>query len=177
MKKKGKTNHSKSSGRKAIHAAKTVQATGVEIQEEDIRLAFELFGPKDGKVTPASMRSTFLALSNKKLTGKELKTIFDEKECLSIQDVSSILKDNAMQMDPILEAFRILDPSNSGFLSTERLKKTFRNLGYGDLTDDELAVLVKTGDSDGDGKIGLEDFRMLGLDQGTTSVGTGTCTR
>ena len=48
MKKKGKTNtnNSKSIGRKAINAAKTAQVTGVEIKDEDIRLAFELFGQK-----------------------------------------------------------------------------------------------------------------------------------
>ena len=34
-------------------------------------------------------------------------------------------------------------------------------MGYGEITDDDLTVLVEAADADGDGKISLEDFRGM----------------
>jgi len=168
MKKKGSKSAPKSIGRKAANDTKNTEDHGVEVKDEDIELAFEFFGQKDGNITPSSLRSVFLAL-NKKLTTKELKTIFDGKNSMSIQEVKFFLKDYTIEMDPVVEAFSILDPTHSGFLSDERLNKIFSNLGYGDLTEEELAALVQTVDSDGDGRLGFDDFRMLACPEGAAS--------
>ena len=37
----------------------------------------------------------------------------------------------------------------------------FESLGFGEITDDDLAILVETGDVDGDGRISLTDFRHM----------------
>mmetsp|Transcript_102486 Transcript_102486/g.293418 ORF Transcript_102486/g.293418 Transcript_102486/m.293418 type:complete len:103 (-) Transcript_102486:107-415(-) len=37
----------------------------------------------------------------------------------------------------------------------------FQNLGFGEVTDEDLQILVETGDVDQDGKISLSDFRNM----------------
>ena len=41
------------------------------------------------------------------------------------------------------------------------LRRIFQDLGYGDISPEDLEVLVETADADGDGKISLEDFRSM----------------
>ena len=150
------------SGRGAVIQINTVPRNskgGVEVKDEDIEMAFEFFGHDSGTITAQALKSAFLAL-NKTLTKKELKTIFDGKDSITIQEVKDLLKENTIVMDPIIEAFNILDPTNNGFIGEERLKKIFSNLGYGELTEEELVLLVETGGGR-DGKLGLEDFRKL----------------
>lgn len=44
----------------------------------------------------------------------------------------------------------------------------FEHLGYGEISDDDLAVLFQCADTDRDGKISLDDFRgMLNLGGGS----------
>ena len=59
------------------------------------------------------------------------------------------------------EAFKVYDPQGTGFVDHETLRSIFENLGYGEITDEDLAVLVETADADGDGKISLDDFRGM----------------
>merc|ERR1711988_1291071 len=77
--------------------------------------------------------------------------------------------------DPVAEAFKVYDPEGSGYVDTEVLRVIFESLGFGEITDDDLAILVETGDVDGDGKISLSDFRhMLDFNK---ADGTGGGTR
>lgn len=46
-------------------------------------------------------------------------------------------------------------------MDTEILRSIFDNLGFGQLSDDDLAVLVEAADGDGDGRIGIADFRAM----------------
>ena len=41
------------------------------------------------------------------------------------------------------------------------MKAIFENLGFGEISKDDLAVLTETGDVDGDGRISLMDFRKM----------------
>ena len=41
------------------------------------------------------------------------------------------------------------------------MKAIFENLGFGEISEDDLAVLTETGDVDGDGRISLMDFRKM----------------
>ena len=60
------------------------------------------------------------------------------------------------------EAFKVYDPQGTGFVDHETLRSIFENLGYGEITDEDLAVLIGCADVDGDGRISLDDFaRML----------------
>lgn len=46
-------------------------------------------------------------------------------------------------------------------MDTKILRSIFDNLGFGQLSDDDLAVLVEAADGDGDGRIGIADFRGM----------------
>jgi Ca2+-binding EF-hand superfamily protein len=61
----------------------------------------------------------------------------------------------------VKEAFKVYDPQGTGFVDHETLRSIFENLGYGEITDEDLAVLVETADADGDGRISLDDFRGM----------------
>jgi Ca2+-binding EF-hand superfamily protein len=46
-------------------------------------------------------------------------------------------------------------------VDNEILRNIFQNLGFGDISDEDLDILVETGDGDKDGKISLADFRNM----------------
>lgn len=46
-------------------------------------------------------------------------------------------------------------------MDTGILRSIFSNLGYGQLSDEDLAVLIEAADGDGDGKVSLADFRGM----------------
>ena len=66
-------------------------------------------------------------------------------------------------------ARQVYDPQGTGFVDHETLRSIFENLGYGEITDEDLAVLVETADADGDGKISLDDFRGMLDEQGAAA--------
>ncbi|KAG5468595.1 hypothetical protein CUR178_01429 [Leishmania enriettii] len=63
--------------------------------------------------------------------------------------------------DAVGEAFRIYDPRNSHYVEEDVLSCIMARVGFGELSEEELAVLVSTADFDGDGRISLQDFRRL----------------
>lgn len=68
---------------------------------------------------------------------------------------------NITNFDPVKEAFKVYDPHDTGFVDNDVLRGIMSRMGYGELTKDDMDVLVKTADADGDGKISLEDFRNM----------------
>ncbi|KAG5468184.1 hypothetical protein LSCM1_02160 [Leishmania martiniquensis] len=63
--------------------------------------------------------------------------------------------------DAVGEAFRVYDPRNSHYVEEDLLSCIMARVGFGELSEEELAVLVSTADFDGDGRISLQDFRRL----------------
>jgi len=62
---------------------------------------------------------------------------------------------------------QVYEIGNTGFADPEILRSIFQSLDYGEITDEDLEVLVQAADVDGDGKISLEDFRgMLKFNKG-----------
>ena len=51
--------------------------------------------------------------------------------------------------------------TGTGYVDNATLRSIFENLGYGEITDDDLDVLVQTADGDKDGRISLEAFRGM----------------
>jgi len=64
-------------------------------------------------------------------------------------------------LHPGAAAFKGYDPEGTGFVDVETLRGIFQNLGFGDITDDDLNILIETGDVDNDGRISCDDFRKM----------------
>ena len=96
------------------------------------------------------------------LPPKEIKLLLGDGGPFTKETLRGLLANNDLgSYDPIQEAFKAYDPNGTGFVDTETMRHIFESLGYGDITDDDLAVLIETADMDRDGRISMEDFRVM----------------
>lgn len=64
-------------------------------------------------------------------------------------------------INELCNGFQLLMDKVKGVITTEILKLNAAVLGFQDLTDDELASMVKEGDLDGDGDLNQMEFCVL----------------
>ena len=133
----------------------------LQIDEEELSAAFELFDvDRMGKITPASLKERFGAFF-KKLPQNQLKLLLGDG-AFTQQALRNLLQHNDLGAHhPTKDAFKAYDPNDTGFVDTDMLRAIFSSLGYGEITDDDLAVLIETADTDCDGRISLDDFRAM----------------
>jgi Ca2+-binding EF-hand superfamily protein len=58
------------------------------------------------------------------------------------------------------ETFRAFDRNSDGFITAKEIKKTMKHLGE-PLTDKQAKDMLKTADSNGDGKLSRDEFSTL----------------
>ncbi|KAF5185989.1 calmodulin-like [Thalictrum thalictroides] len=63
--------------------------------------------------------------------------------------------------EELTEAFRVFDKDQNGFISAIELRHVMLNLGES-LTDEEVELMIREADLDGDGQVNYEEFvRMM----------------
>ena len=120
------------------------------------------------------------ANNNGLVSTTELSSIFsDVKETLSSSALSSFLEevdndgdamldfDEFLYMmtiiddaspDTVLESFKILDPENSGFVLTTKLREYITTTGHEKLTNEEVDEIIREADVDADGRLNYQEF-------------------
>lgn len=135
---------------------------GVLVTHDDIAAAFQMLDSEGtGQITLASLKRR-LGSFFPNMTAKEYRFLMNNKKEMTMDDLKDLLIDNEVtHFDPIYDAFRVFDPKDTGFIDEDKLRQAFIAFGLGELSDEELEILKRTADIDGDGMINVEDFRGL----------------
>lgn len=150
----------------------------IHLSDDDLETAFEFLDDyHTGELTLYSMRERLAVFyeSADKVPLKDLKLLVGEHKTLRLADMRKILNETTellqgTRVNPIKEVFRLYDPTGTGFMDSLALRSILQRMGHRNITDEDINVLIETLDSDGDGKIGLDDFRkMLKLDNSACS--------
>lgn len=139
----------------------TVARDGIRISREEVEQAFNFFDKNNnGVLKPADLKDRLKAFYPH-MTNKEYRFLISEPN-FTVETLWGLLENNTItNFDPVKEAFRVYDPNNTGFVDKDVLRKIMREMGYGEMKPDDMEVLIKTADADGDGQISLEDFRNM----------------
>jgi Ca2+-binding EF-hand superfamily protein len=116
---------------------------GVMVEDAEIEAAFRFFDP-DGKgaITLADLKKR-LQPFYKDMPIAEYKFLMGDAKSMSLKDLKALLADNDVAgFDPVAEAFKVYDPGNTGYVQPSVLKDIFRRLGFDDLSQEDMKVLV-----------------------------------
>lgn len=116
---------------------------GVMVEDAEIEAAFRFFDP-DGKgaITLADLKKR-LQPFYKDMPIAEYKFLMGGAKSMSLKDLKALLADNDVAgFDPVAEAFKVYDPGNTGYVQPSVLKDIFRRLGFDDLSQEDMKVLV-----------------------------------
>ena len=143
------------------------------INDDELSAAFDFLDVDgSGRLTGAGIKHRLGAFFSN-LPQKEIKLLLGEGP-FTKDSLRKLLATNDLgTYDPVREAFRAYDPNGTGFADPEMLRSIFETLGYGPINEEDIKVLIETADADRDGKIGLEDFRMM-MKTGARLEGTAT---
>lgn len=64
--------------------------------------------------------------------------------------------------EELTRAFKLFDINNDGSITSEELRKVMKSLGS-DLTEEEVELLIREADYDGDGTLDLTEFTRFML--------------
>eukprot|EP00397_Hematodinium_sp_SG-2012_P047012 GEMP01053307.1.p1 GENE.GEMP01053307.1~~GEMP01053307.1.p1 ORF type:complete len:172 (+),score=36.35 GEMP01053307.1:69-584(+) len=135
---------------------------GLQISEEELRVAWEFFDPKGlGKLTAGDVKRR-LSIFYKNISNKGVKFLLNNQSEITFNDFYTLLSDNQLHnFDPVKEAFKVFDPNGTESVDMNVIKECFQELGYGDVSEEDLKIVLEIADADKDGRIGLEDFRKM----------------
>jgi calmodulin len=116
---------------------------GVLISEAEIEAAFRFFDTEGkGSINMKDLKKR-LQPFYKDMPAAEYKFLLGDAKSISLHELKELLEDNDVAgFDPVAEAFKVYDPSGSGFVQIAVLRDVFRRLGFDDLSDEDMNVLV-----------------------------------
>eukprot|EP00747_Dinoflagellata_sp_TGD_P162415 gnl/TRDRNA2_/TRDRNA2_179984_c0_seq1.p1 gnl/TRDRNA2_/TRDRNA2_179984_c0~~gnl/TRDRNA2_/TRDRNA2_179984_c0_seq1.p1 ORF type:complete len:175 (-),score=59.05 gnl/TRDRNA2_/TRDRNA2_179984_c0_seq1:179-703(-) len=135
---------------------------GLLITEDELKVAWDFFDTTGKtKLTMGDIKKR-LQTFYKDVSTREVKFLLNNQQEITFEDLYALLKDNQLtNFDPVKEAFKVYDPQNTGFVDLEVVKTFFKELGYGEISEEDAKIILETADADKDGRIGLDDFRMM----------------
>ena len=135
---------------------------GVYLSPEEISQCFSFLDPEStGRLTAGMLKKRLTAFFPD-LTTKDYKYLLSNKKEITIEEIQHLLHDNEVKdFDPVAEAFKVYDPDNKGFITKDKIKDIFATYGYDDLSMEEIGLIIKAADVDGDGVISISDFRLM----------------
>jgi calmodulin len=135
---------------------------GVPVNKIDLRDAFKMLDVENsGTITQSNIKKR-LGIFFPNLTPKEYRFMLNNKKEMTLEDLESLLTDNDLSgFDPVEEAFKLYDVNGDGFIDKYRLRDVFAASGLEDMTREDVDILGRAADVDGDGKITLQDFRLM----------------
>ncbi|KAL4237920.1 hypothetical protein ACF0H5_002630 [Mactra antiquata] len=134
-----------------------------EEQLADFQRAFDLFDPDgDGTITTLEL-GTIMRVIGQNPTEAELQDMVNEVDedgngTIEFDEFVKMMasKTNSKE-DFTQETFAVFDPDKKGYITADALKRVMANLGE-DLPDDVIQEMINKVDTDGDGKVGFEEF-------------------
>ncbi|RNF00963.1 hypothetical protein TraAM80_07300 [Trypanosoma rangeli] len=161
-------------GRRLQTDAEPPKNCDIRLKRSDVEAAFAFFDVQNKKELKPRDLKTRLAAFYPNMTNKELKFLLDESTdgSFTVESLWNIINNyngmqtstvaaNSLTFDPVKEAFNIYDPEGRGVVDVEVLSGIMKRIGFGDLSQEEMKLLIQTADFDKDGNINLEDFRNL----------------
>jgi len=136
------------------------EKAGSIMTPEDIQAAWEFFDPENrGSVTLEDIRKK-LGVFYRDVSSKEVKFLMSNHSEITKAELEAMLRETKLvNFDPVKEAFKLYDPRSTGYLDKEQLQKFLHAMGYGQVSDADIATIVTNLDIDQDGKIGIDDFK------------------
>lgn len=75
---------------------------------------------------------------------REFRFLMGDESELTLDSLRALLMDNEIaDFDPVAEAFKVYDPEGTGYVDIDLMKKIFEKLGFEDLSDEDVEILVR----------------------------------
>ena len=135
---------------------------GVLISKEEMATAFGMLDiDGSGSISISNLKKR-LGVFFPDLTAKEYRFMMNNKKELTLDDLHEMLDSNDISnFDPVEEAFKLYDIENEGSINKNRLRDIFETYGFDGITKEDVDILAKAADIDGDGKVTISDFRKM----------------
>merc|ERR1712135_279662 len=150
------------------HFYPSISAMADQLTEEQIaefKEAFALFDKDgDGTITTKELGTVMRSLGQNP-TEAELQDMVNEVDAdgsgtIEFPEFLNLMAKKMKDTDSeeeLVEAFKVFDKDNNGFISAAELRHVMTNLGE-KLTDEEVDEMIREADVDGDGQVNYEEF-------------------
>ncbi|KZV28109.1 calmodulin-like protein 11 [Dorcoceras hygrometricum] len=149
-----------------------MESTSNYQEQYEIYEAFKLFDKDgDGKITREELGSVLGSL-HQNLSVEELQDMIDEVDSdkngtIEFPEFFNLvvkkMKETEANPDDLREAFNVFDRDQNGYISADELGHVMICLGEA-LTAEELELMIKEVDLDGDGQVNYEEFVKIIFD-------------
>ncbi|XP_009614335.1 putative calcium-binding protein CML25 [Nicotiana tabacum] len=137
-------------------------ATRKELNEKELKEVFEKFDMNgDDKISASELNSALSSVGNG-VTTEELEKLFSKVD----SDEDRLINFAAFLycyrvLEDIMDSFSVFDVDKNGFITADEVQNLFMTTLGEEHSIEECRKLIGAGDSDGDGMISYEEFRVM----------------